>query len=469
MECENIKHEFYIPVEPEIEKFINHLRAHDRTILSAKFGDGKSFFIDRLTQNEEFNSEFIPIKIYPVNYQVEDNEDIFELVKRDVLLQMILNGMIKDDYEISDSVALAYWLQRNGENIVDSALPFIAQFFEGLTSTTAVTVYKATKIFNQLREKVQKFKNEYSESEEVNKFLSETKGIPSIECDAVTMIIRENIESFRLNKKKKVVLFVEDMDRMDPAHLFRILNILSAHIDYSYSIGVRPDESLVGNKFGLDHIVLVLDYDNLKSIFHHIYGPDTDFNGYIYKFSPTAYFRYSFPESRNNLIREAISRQSGMEMLYMETLFDDSLLNKFSIRVVSKAIRDAHRHVSDKAYRSKSRNGENYIASKPILMVMAILRQLKVNDDSIMNSLIELVRESASFLKYLTLSYLMQNRSIPGSIVLSLSNHEIYSVDYTDVDNNGVAIIRVSAFSYYGGNSKELPLFLEPLFEYIAE
>ena len=67
---------------------------------------------------------------------------------------------------------------------------------------------------------------------------------------------------------------------MDPEHIFRILNILSAYFEKEHE-----------NKFGFDVIVLVADYSNLRSIFRHRYGPDTDFSGYIDKFfSVTPYY-----------------------------------------------------------------------------------------------------------------------------------------------------------------------------------
>lgn len=43
--------EFYIPVEPDIKRFVQHLRTHHRTILSAGFGDGKSFFLDKFEKD----------------------------------------------------------------------------------------------------------------------------------------------------------------------------------------------------------------------------------------------------------------------------------------------------------------------------------------------------------------------------------------------------------------------------------
>ena len=78
---------------------------------------------------------------------------------------------------------------------------------------------------------------------------------------------------------KKVVLVFEDMDRIDPAHLFRIMNVLSAQIDYPYRLGMPTDESLIGNKFDVDNVVMVLDYRNLENIFHHFYGANTDCKG----------------------------------------------------------------------------------------------------------------------------------------------------------------------------------------------
>lgn len=42
-----------IPVDDAIERFQNHLLSHDRVILSAKFGDGKSFFLNEFKKKCE--------------------------------------------------------------------------------------------------------------------------------------------------------------------------------------------------------------------------------------------------------------------------------------------------------------------------------------------------------------------------------------------------------------------------------
>ena len=74
-----------IPVDEEMERFENHLLSHDRVILSAKFGDGKTFFLNKFKEKckNDTKSPFVFITLYPVNYQVLENKDIFDLVKHD--------------------------------------------------------------------------------------------------------------------------------------------------------------------------------------------------------------------------------------------------------------------------------------------------------------------------------------------------------------------------------------------------
>lgn len=60
---------------------------------------------------------------------------------------------------------------------------------------------------------------------------------------------------------------IEDMDRLDPAHLFRIMNVFSAHMDYGYRSMQPIDSSLVGNKFGVSNVVFVMHEKILRHYF----------------------------------------------------------------------------------------------------------------------------------------------------------------------------------------------------------
>lgn len=41
----------YIPVDDAMQRFKDHLLSHDRVVLSAKFGDGKTFFLNNSRRN----------------------------------------------------------------------------------------------------------------------------------------------------------------------------------------------------------------------------------------------------------------------------------------------------------------------------------------------------------------------------------------------------------------------------------
>jgi hypothetical protein len=93
-----------------------------------------------------------------------------------------------------------------------------------------------------------------------------------IEFNFISALIKEVLEKHKTKSTRKNVLIIEDFDRLDPAHIFRILNIFSAH---------NHDQ---GNKFGFDKIIIVCDLQNIKSLYKHLYGEKIDFNGYIDKF-----------------------------------------------------------------------------------------------------------------------------------------------------------------------------------------
>lgn len=93
-----------------------------------------------------------------------------------------------------------------------------------------------------------------------------------------------------------MVLIIEDLDRIDPAHIFRILNVFSAHFDRHTPGVVEFETTCGGNKFCLDKIISVCDIDNIKNIYAHIYGEKTDFIGYISKFSNSKEYIYSLKE-----------------------------------------------------------------------------------------------------------------------------------------------------------------------------
>ena len=66
--------DFQVPVGSAIADFGKHLKAYPRTILSSKFGDGKSYFIQKIKNDPDLSKEYEFLTIYPVNYQVVGNK-----------------------------------------------------------------------------------------------------------------------------------------------------------------------------------------------------------------------------------------------------------------------------------------------------------------------------------------------------------------------------------------------------------
>lgn len=93
-----------ISIKHKLEQFKTHLLDNKRVILSAKFGDGKTCFLEDVKKT--LSKEFYFITLYPVNYAVAKNEDVFEYIKRDILLQLANDGILSNiDFEaVADSI-----------------------------------------------------------------------------------------------------------------------------------------------------------------------------------------------------------------------------------------------------------------------------------------------------------------------------------------------------------------------------
>jgi hypothetical protein len=57
-----------------------------RIIFSGPFGIGKTFFLNEFFKEK---AEYYPIFLRPVNYSLLTNEDIFKLIKYDILAELI--------------------------------------------------------------------------------------------------------------------------------------------------------------------------------------------------------------------------------------------------------------------------------------------------------------------------------------------------------------------------------------------
>lgn len=266
-------------VKAHFDAHLSEMKAGARFFFSGKFGSGKTTFL-----KEYYKDDKNVIHLYPVNYSVANNEDIFELIKRDILIQLLEN--VDDSFFDSEEFTLALrtytFLSQEGGNMLEDIIKF--SFKNGA---------KFLKILKKIRDNHEKFKkveknlNKPTIKEFVNEFCK--KGGSIYEMDAISMLISKAVKTL-----PNATLIIDDLDRIDPAHIFRILNVFSAHFDIN---GIADE-----NKFGFTKIILVADMDNIHNIFKYKYGTETDFNGYINKFYNYPNFNFDLNYELGNYV-----------------------------------------------------------------------------------------------------------------------------------------------------------------------
>lgn len=292
-----------IPIDKELLAFANHLKKNDRVIFSAPFGDGKSYFLNQF--QKDYNDDYVFITLYPVNYQVIENYDVFELIKRDILVQLIANGIfVSEDIVIPDGIYAYYYLLHSSNlNLeIEDLMPLtdVLNLDQSVVNKflTAASIWnvlhKIKAGFDEYKKKFEEGKTENRINEYIAAFGAGKGKI--YEFDMMSFLISSFIEKYKEKyPDRKIVLCVEDFDRLDPAHIFRILNILSAHVDRQFiSFEEQERFGIRKNKFGFDKTIIVCDYTKLNALFLHFYGEKANFNGYISKFTSSNPFFYSF-------------------------------------------------------------------------------------------------------------------------------------------------------------------------------
>lgn len=282
---------FKIPISELFPKFKEHLDIpnNKRIFFSGKFGIGKTYFL-----NDFFNSsqDYEVFHLFPVNYQISSNEDVVEFLKYDILVELIKknkgNFQDEDCSNFVDLQRLLYiWGKDNFSKIFKTGISYIPKLGRPLSDIT------------DLAESFWKFKQKVESGDKgfVEDFLKKIKEKKVSETDYISELLKEKI--IKQKDKKQSILVLDDLDRIDPEHIFRILNIFSVHLN------LQNEESQ--NKFGFDKVILVADVNNLKNIFYHKYGENADFIGYFNKFFSAEIFQFQNEEVISKAVDEIIS------------------------------------------------------------------------------------------------------------------------------------------------------------------
>lgn len=305
---------FIIETNSKIAEFQDHLNIEDnhRIILSGQFGSGKTTFLRKFFSED---NSYLAIHLFPVNYSVAQNEDIFELIKFDILYELLSYNIKEENISASTFETIAFLSPQEQFEILKKIIKAIPKIGKPL-SNIIEALSEVKDLIKSKKEQLSK-DSTFDAIEEFITNLEDKKG--SIrENDSITQLIvklvndlkgnlitNQNLENIEAEKdtinqkknvKKKSVLVIDDLDRLDPEHIFRILNIFSAHIDIDSN----------SNKFNFDKIIFSLDLQNIERIYAHKFGEKVDFTGYISKFFSLDIFQFGLINQTSKMIDKII-------------------------------------------------------------------------------------------------------------------------------------------------------------------
>ena len=399
--------DIFAPLDEEIASFKRYFSENNRCILSAPFGEGKSYFLNEFIKSQVDDYDFI--KIYPTNYQVCDNRDMLEYIKRDILFGLIaLDNTIIDGFDLTKLGILRKAILESKDGVAECVPDINASVFGiGFTTSLGKVINTLSKIWESCEKYSDVEGNPYKEY--LLSFDNQKGGI--YELDAVANLICSLVQT-RQEKGRKMVLVIEDLDRIDPGQIFRILNVLSAHMTYTngYDDGVK-------NKFNFDRILLLCDFKNIEKIYYHLYGENTDFKGYISKFSAVRPFEYSIRDKIakhiaclvDEYVKDSVVSNVLAESIVANTrttanvLLENIRNIKEQIRFASKqykvlklsvSVKKDHLVFTGLAEQTKDVLDKLYVdTNKPLMAFLAICKAFSLSANNILDKVAKLPRE----------------------------------------------------------------------------
>jgi hypothetical protein len=293
-------------------EFTRHLlrEGNSHIVFSGKFGIGKTFFLDHYFKDETQHSvlkgthHFTSFTLRPVHYSIATNEDIYRYIKYDIVYQFLDKRLPlhENDFHISDT--MSDFFNNHMEDVFRTVITMVPKIGESF-----VRVHDSLKMFF---EKMREHHNTLraSEGQTFVEFLETVQNDKQslYENDILVQMIRKVLDRSKQISNKQNVLIIDDLDRIDPEHIFRLLNVFAARLDIG-NIGTPG--------LGFDKIIIVCDIKNIRSIFQSRYGIRTDFNGYIDKFYSDETF---FFDNRKTLQKIAEEAFTGIQVIGSPTV-----------------------------------------------------------------------------------------------------------------------------------------------------
>ncbi len=296
--------------ESSMQLFEEHLNLpyNQRIVFSGKYGTGKTTFLKHFFRQNQ--GKYNVVHLYPVNYSVGSSSDIFKYIKFDILCELLAT-VDWESHKFDISETEISFFKANSSEIISAILYSVAAICK-----ISPEVIKQIK---SLRNKFLAHKNEDRDEEfsEVDQLIQDLNVDGSIyEFNFTTELIIDLLKSHKNDEAlKENILIVDDLDRIDPAHIFRLLNVFSAHFDLTKS------EVEGANKFGFDKVIFVCDAENIRQMFTKFYGQSFDYSGYLDKF----YCKYVYDF---NVRKDVLNTLYGLIAAWAKDFDDESAIRK---------------------------------------------------------------------------------------------------------------------------------------------
>lgn len=372
-----------------------HFNANDRILFSGQFGSGKTTFLTEFFQKRTDCNVF---SLYPVSYASSPNEDIFELIKYDLLLILLENyekeiALENEDFSNVLTFQFSFLFQAQWSPILFKLI----QLADNTGKSSALE-----RLFTEIKKQYSEFKSTFKDEEsDIDRFMHQLYSKPGSprENDLISQLIKTLLTRVKKNSyyednneklEKNNILIIDDLDRLDPEQIFRLFNVFS----------VNFGKEKIHNKFGFDKIIFVCDIKNIREIYAHKYGRLTDFEGYIDKFYSSAPFEFNTNDFLHSYLKDFLfnfklqhdnlpfSNEHNVSYnpiyVVLKAVFNALLLKKkINLRsLINNQDFDFQEKVLNIGYRRKT-----YDCQYPIYVVLFVLRKIYDSDDYLMEVL----------------------------------------------------------------------------------
>lgn len=479
--------DFEVNITQELKRFNFHINppSNSRIFFSGIFGIGKTYFLKEFFADNEDYEEFF---LRPVNYSIAQNEDIVDYIKYDILFELLGKEIDFEKAEFSKKLTAQLYFKENFTETILILLKMtgkigkpIADIIEGIKTLS--------KNIDNHPQDIQA--DQKKEATDFLKTIIGNEGSIYHE-DRITDLISSLLWSLKESnevisdksvenesREKKTVLIIDDLDRLDPEHIFRILNVFACHFDL---------DSGVDNKFGFDKIIVVGDEENIRNIFQAKYGINTDFNGYLDKFFSTEIYHFDnktallddvysfFPKFKigNNrpYLKNTSYVLSRLFIIILNELISQDLLN---LRIIKSALEREH-SLENFSFKKGSYSGIFFSNQMIVIHLFQLLSSIYGSHSSleiVLKKLIKrkpfkMIKDKSSLEPLLCLIDYKNHNGIEGEKEYLIKDYNIkinYSINGTDYD---VINLLIGEILYVDNLEKNVSDFPFALFLYLA-